>query len=170
MQGFSLFSAKVMFSSWKLAFQVEIVSFRVNLALAGLGTKRCWRLSAVLDGVRSHLCVSDGGGTPCPWAAPLCDTLACLQHPTRAENHLRPVSNRLRQGFVVRWILYAPVPASHSPSWCLVLALIKPFGFGFCFLVFVIEVDKAALHPKSCNILEGYNESKAKQSANKTGT
>ncbi|KAK4819340.1 hypothetical protein QYF61_001232 [Mycteria americana] len=87
---------------WKVAFRVEIVSFRVNLALAGLSTGRSWCLSAVLDGVRSRLCASDGGGTPCPRAAPLCSTLARLQHPARVENHLRPVSNWLGQGFVIR--------------------------------------------------------------------
>lgn len=71
MGGFSLFLAKVMFSGWKVAFQVQIVSFRVNLALAGLGAEHYWCLLAVLDGVQSRLCVSDGGGTRCPQAAPL---------------------------------------------------------------------------------------------------
>lgn len=132
MRGFSPFSAKVMFSGWKVAFQVAIDTFRVNLALAG--DERCWCLSAVSDGVRSRLCTSGGGGTPCPWAVPACSMLAPLQHPTRVENHLRPISNQLGQGFVIRWISYVPVPASLSPSWHLVLALIKPFGFRFWFL------------------------------------
>lgn len=77
MRGFSLFSAKVMFSGWKVAFQLEIV----NLALAGLSSKRGWCPLAVLDGVRSRLRTSDGGGTPCPRAALLCGTLARLQDP-----------------------------------------------------------------------------------------
>lgn len=33
----------------------------------------------------------------------------------------------------------------------------------------MMPVDKAALHPKCCDVLEGCDESKAKQSVSKTG-